>query len=323
MPASAAYALLFATLAAARETGGAPPIDSVRLPIVYLHLNKCGGTTVCQLFQNVSAHLRFAKAPPSSNINCNCDMSGFASALRGGDGAALAEFMHVRKLDVCAIERLHWWPTAANFTRLRRTFPGTLLTTLREPFAHFVSSFERDSTIEKLKKPATPHELERALARYAVDARARSHAPYGVSYPNFAVRGLNGLASSSTGSRAEPAPERFLDGLALEDGHLRTARDVLGAFDRVFVLELGELSAFFGHAGATQISNNQASSHFKRGAAHRHADGHADGGRRRRASMSIEPSAGFIAEWRRANRLDVELYSWASQMHNRTLARAG
>ena len=216
---------------AARATA---PIDEVRLPILYLHLHKCGGTTACDLFKT-RTQLRVDRHPHS---NCNCDNEVLTRALRAGDGAALAGYMRAHNFDACAVERLHYWPMPANFALLRDTFGGTLLTTLREPFAHFMSSFERDQEIQKLPLPKRQLELEHALAEYERARKTvRSYNSYDVAYPSFAVRALNGLATLRDGSQHQPKPERFLDGLTVDDCHLAIARDVLSAFTRVLILE--------------------------------------------------------------------------------------
>ena len=77
-----------------------------------------------------------------------------------------------------------------------------------------------------------------------MNTRANS-VKYGARYPDFAVRGLNGLVLQAAASHTEAVRTGWSSDLE--------------AFDRVLILEKGHLNAFFGDQGVA-ISNNPYSS---------------------------------------------------------------
>ena len=131
------------------------------------------------------------------------------------------------------------------------------------------------------------------ISQYSNDERAHSLTNYGVQYPNYLVRALNGLARTKG-----PAA-------ILRTTHLEEAQRVLRAFDRVFILERGDLNAFFGDEKDTALSNNRYST---RSSNIRHSKNVTAN-----VKAALAAPAEFIKGWRRQNQLDVRLYDWAVQ----------
>ena len=152
----------------------------------------------------------------------------------------------------------------------------------------------------------------------------RAHSvKYGASYPDFAVRGLNGLVLQAAASHTEAVRTGWSSDLeaapSLDASHLEAAQHVLRAFDRVLILENGQLNAFFGDQGVA-ISNNPYSS--------RRDVKLKDVKWRARAKnipanvqAALAPPPEFVATWRKQNALDIKLYDWAVQCSDQSADR--
>jgi hypothetical protein len=226
------------------------------LPVVFLHFHKAGGTSMCHMFRKTDRKW--------DGINCNCDFPGVGFP---------SVYMRSRRLGFCAIERPQLWsPGVVDDRELGNI---VLITTLREPFARFLSCYEKDHALLNFEKQditqkayLTEHTGNRQWGDYHL--------------PNYYVRFLNGFGTLR-GSRTK---------VSLTRDHLEKAKQILLQFDLVLILERiegsdSQLAAYTGLTGQLGRATNN------------HQQG------------KFPPSEAIGDEFARLNALDIELYDWA------------
>lgn len=256
--------------------------------VLFFHLKKTGGSTICAAFRKV------LHAWPLLVNNCNCPAIG--EHVRHGDGASVAAWMAWQNFTFCAVEEMGAFPSSADgFTRLKLTFPGKLVTSLREPLARVKSHLAMDV---------------RAMAAHGHGGDATnltlsaftSHVglPFnGMRDPDAYVRAFTGLHRTGL-SEGPPAP--------LQSCHLRSAMQTLeSAFDEVIILEQDSISDV-----VKRLSNNTAPGlpNLRKNVNVNSPEGSEC---RREADRRDEE------EWAERNQLDTRLYEWAVSM---SVARA-
>ena len=243
--------------------------------VYFLHLHKCGGTSICQLARNGSTNNLRA---PDRNCNLYGDgprtlgqagERGYANLEWEDDCAAREKYAEAANLQFLAVERwLDVSYVSAPDCRARFFF----VTCLREPLARYRSHL------------AFEHVSEEDAVAWAEQLQVPRDDPVrrGTAVvDNFYVRSLLGR-------------EFFFGAEAVNVTHAERAKAVLSTFDAVLILERLE-------ASLRQLYHRLG---WCAASIHRH--------RSKEPALKMDVAA--VEAFRRRNRADVELYAFADQL---------
>jgi len=241
--------------------------DGGQRPLLYVHLHKAGGSTACATFRHCNAY----RIPNfAAKANCNCWNDHEAKVKKD-----VVKWMEKNDADACFVEHTQYWPMARDMHKAKGAAPVQRVSTLREPWARFWSTYERD--YEKCKLSVQKW--------YAEGCRRDYGQQWGA---NFYVRALSVGKSKKYWTHGRNATEA--------DFH--AAKATLSSFDDVLILESADFSQrmwdIAGCTGpakdihSTNINNKLPSKPLKQ--AH---------------------NATFRVIWDRENALDIALYEWA------------
>eukprot|EP00009_Paramoeba_aestuarina_P000106 CAMPEP_0201510346 /NCGR_PEP_ID=MMETSP0161_2-20130828/3072_1 /ASSEMBLY_ACC=CAM_ASM_000251 /TAXON_ID=180227 /ORGANISM="Neoparamoeba aestuarina, Strain SoJaBio B1-5/56/2" /LENGTH=288 /DNA_ID=CAMNT_0047905499 /DNA_START=46 /DNA_END=912 /DNA_ORIENTATION=- len=170
--------------------------------VLFFHLHKAGGTTVCLMSQDVFPHVR-------RRHHCNCRFLDYS------DVSGSRDYMLRRGYHYCAVERKNKYPHPKKLLRVLREWQGKTGTVLREPWSRFRSNFERDHLLVNIP----------TIEEFAKPGAIGSQVEFGdYNLPNFYVRMLNGLGNQTMEGKE--------DDLLLE-----TAKKVLSSMSTFIVYE--------------------------------------------------------------------------------------
>lgn len=254
-------------------------------PTLYVHLHKAGGSTACTAFQ------RCGSLTTVASPQCNCAPFSTSppagEALLASDANAISTWMAEKGVSLCMVEDASKWPPASVWQQLKRQFK--LVITLREPFARFWSSYERDFDI--CGRQSVQEYYLRSCKKVAPHAyHGIGSGSFGVHMPNFYVHALTGTAHAAPDGGSYESPVVASD--------LAAAKDALRAFDDVLILEesdwmerLWAVAGCPGRNDTIQRTNNDVPLPD--------------------AAMAQHDNETFVAQWRSENALDIELYEFS------------